>query len=109
MLDKIAIDEEEIQRLTPIVNLILRRLQDRAVTAKPIDWLSEIDLSLIYPEFGITAGDSVGTDCSGVNSIELLRFFDKVIIRLDPVSSKKRRHAPGSSVPDKFVCEDMRR
>jgi hypothetical protein len=45
--------------------------------------------SFIYPESGLTDGDMIIAHCAGINSIELLRFFDKVMVRLDPCDSEE--------------------
>lgn len=93
LTDYLAMEDEEAKRLTPIANLFKQQLRSLGVDprdTRPDEWLSRIDLTLLYPEFGVpTATTLMGTDCPRVNPIELLRFFSKVIIRLDPCDSEE--------------------
>ncbi len=91
MLHHETLEKEEATRLVTIANLVNGQLAARgidATTASVRDWLWDLDLSILYPEFGLSSADSlVATDCPGVNSLELLRFFDRIIVRVDPVAS----------------------
>lgn len=88
----VLMQEEEVARITAIANLVSHRLHDLGVN--PIEesaerWLPRLDLTVLYPEYGLTEADRlVATDCPGVNSVELLRFFDRVIVRLDPLDTE---------------------
>jgi len=81
---------QDQRRLEDAFRAVSHRLEDRDVAPDvPATWFKGSDLTAFYPELGLRGDELVATDCVGVPAVELLRFFDHVVVRLDAVPSEE--------------------